>query len=75
MKYIIIITILLSNFLFAQVNNSTKSLSDVENNSSLADTSNIVLADSLNHKTLVDTLAPLYQKALGENSFHSEKSN
>jgi hypothetical protein len=69
MKYIIIITILLSNFLFAQVNNSTKSLSDVENNSSLADTSNIVLADSLNHKTLVDTLAPLYQKALGENSF------
>ena len=69
MKLILIITILLTGFSFAQINDSTKSLKEVENKSALADTGSNVLPDSLKHKAAVDTLNPLYQKALGGNSF------
>ena len=63
MKLILIITILLTGFSFAQINDSTKSLKEVENKSALADTGSNVLPDSLKHKAAVDTLNPLYQKA------------
>lgn len=68
MKHILIITVLLTGFSFAQINDSTKSLREIENKSALADTASKVLPDSLKHKAVVDTLAPLYQKALEKNS-------
>ena len=68
MKYILILVFSLTIFLFAQTNDTTKSLSKAENNPTLADTGKTVLPDSLK-QTVVDTLAPIYQKPLERSSF------
>lgn len=69
MKYFIVILIILSDFLFAQVNDSTKSFNRISKDSTKTDTSKNVLADSLKHITVIDTVIPLHQKSLAGNSF------
>ncbi len=69
MKYFVIISLLLHSFSFAQVSDSTKSISNYGNNSTTADTSKIFSADSLKHGEVIDTLAPIYSRPLDKNSF------
>jgi hypothetical protein len=69
MKYLIIISILIYRFAYPQVNDSTKTLIEIKNASTIIDTSKATPEDSLKHKAAVDTLIPLYQKPLNENSF------
>jgi Putative porin len=69
MKYLIVFSLLLYHFAFSQVNDSTKTLKLPEKPSTFIDTSKAVSIDSLKHKMVIDTLIPVYQKALEENGF------
>ena len=69
MKYFIFILILICRFVFPQVSDSTKTLREIQKLSIINDTSKAVSEDSLKHKAAIDTLIPVNQKPLDENSF------
>jgi hypothetical protein len=69
MKYLIFVSILICRLIFPQVNDSTKTLIDLKKPSTIIDTTKVTAEDSLNHKAAIDTLVPVHQRPLDENSF------
>ncbi len=68
-KCFISILILLSGFSSAQVNDSTKLLQQDKKIPASTDTTKTSLADTLKHTVVIDTLIPIHQKMINENSF------